>query len=82
MGLIPENKRIVIDADGNISVVKELQQAVDDVNTKGDVKLQVGAEGDISVLDTADEKLKELVKNDTKFRLNLMSIQAVLILTI
>ena len=64
MGLIPENKRIVIDDDGNISVVKELQQAVDDVNTKGDVKLQVGAEGDISVLDTADEKLKELVKND------------------
>ena len=64
MGLIPENKRIVIDADGNISVVKELQQAVDDVNTKGDVKLQVCAEGDISVLDTADEKLKELVKND------------------
>lgn len=64
MGLIPENKRIVIDADGNISVVKELQQAVDDVNTKGDVKLQVSAEGDISVLDTADEKLKELVKND------------------
>ena len=64
MGLIPENKRIVIDADGNILVVKELQQAVDDVNTKGDVKLQVGAEGDISVLDTADEKLKELVKND------------------
>lgn len=64
MGLIPENKRIVIDADGNISVVKELQQAVDDVNTKGDVKLQVGAEGDISVLDTADEKLKELVKNN------------------
>lgn len=64
MGLIPEIKRIVIDADGNISVVKELQQAVDDVNTKGDVKLQVGAEGDISVLDTADEKLKELVKND------------------
>lgn len=64
MGLIPENKRIVIDADGNISVVKELQQAVDDVNTKGDVNLQVSAEGDISVLDTADEKLKELVKND------------------
>lgn len=64
MGLIPENKRIVIDADGNISVVKELQQAVDDVNTKGDVKLQVDAEGDVSVLDTADEKLKELVKND------------------
>ena len=64
MGLIPENKRIVIDADGNISVVKELQQAVDDVNTKGDVKLQVSAEGDVSVLDTADEKLKELVKND------------------
>lgn len=64
MGLIPENKRIVIDADGNISVVKELQQAVDDVNTKVDVKLQVDAEGDVSVLDTADEKLKELVKND------------------
>lgn len=64
MGLIPENKRIVIDADGNISVVKELQQAVDDVNTKGDVKLQVSAEGDISVLDTADSKLKELINNN------------------
>lgn len=64
MGLIPENKRIVIDADGNISVVKELQQAVDDVNTKGDVKLQVSAEGDISVLDTADSKLQELINNN------------------
>ena len=64
MGLIPENKRIVIDADGNISVVKELQQAVDDVNTKGDVKLQVSAEGDISVLNTADSKLQELINNN------------------
>lgn len=64
MGLIPENKRIVIDADGNISVVKELQQAVDDVNTKGDVKLQVSAEGDISVLNTADSELQELVNNN------------------
>lgn len=64
MGLIPENKNIAINASGDISIIEDVQRAVDVVNGVGDVNLQVSAEGDISVLDTADEKLKELVKND------------------
>lgn len=64
MGLIPENKNIAINASGDISIIEDVQRAVDVVNGVGDVNLQVSAEGDISVLDTADEKLKELVKNN------------------
>ncbi len=64
MGLIPEDKHIVINADGDISIIEDVQSAVDNVNTKGDVNLQVSATGDISVLDTADEKLKELINNN------------------
>jgi TP901 family phage tail tape measure protein len=64
MGLIPENKNIAINASGDISIIEDVQRAVDVVNGVGDVNLQVSAEGDISVLDTADSKLKELINNN------------------
>lgn len=64
MGLIPENKNIAINASGDISIIEDVQRAVDVVNGVGDVNLQVSAEGDISVLNTADSKLKELINNN------------------
>ena len=47
MGLIPENKNIAINASGDISIIEDVQRAVDVVNGVGDVNLQVSAEGDI-----------------------------------
>lgn len=64
MGLIPEDKHIAINASGDVSIIEDVQQAVDTVNSVGDVNLQVSAEGDISVLDTADSKLQELISNN------------------
>lgn len=64
MGLIPENKNIAINASGDISIIEDVQRAVDVVNGVGDVNLQVSAEGDISVLNTADSELQELVNNN------------------
>ncbi len=45
MGLIPENKNIAINASGDISIIEDVQRAVDVVNGVGDVNLQVSAEG-------------------------------------
>ena len=64
MGLIPENKNIAINASGDISIIEDVQRAVDVVNGVGNVNLQVSAEGDISVLNTADSELQELVNNN------------------
>ena len=64
MGLIPENKNIAINASGDISIIEDVQRAVDVVNGVGDVNLQVSAEGDISVLNTADSELQELGNNN------------------
>ena len=40
------------------------KNAVEEINNAGNVQLQVSAEGDISVLDTADSKLQELINNN------------------
>ena len=45
MGLIPENKNIAINASGDISIIEDVQRAVDVVNGVGDVNLQVSARG-------------------------------------
>lgn len=63
MGLIPDDKHIVINANGDISIIEDVQSAVDKVNENSDVKLAVSATGDVSVLETADEKLQELINN-------------------
>lgn len=64
MGLLEEEKHIVINAEGDVSVIEDVQAAVEAVNAAGNVELQVSATGDISALDTADEKLKELIDNN------------------
>ncbi len=61
---IPADKHIVINASGDISIIEDVQSAVDKVNASGDVQLMVSATGDVSVLETADEKLQELINNN------------------
>lgn len=61
---LPEDKHIVINASGDISIIEDVQSAVDKVNASGDVQLTVSATGDVSVLETADEKLQELINNN------------------
>ena len=64
VGAIPEDKHIVINANGDISIIEDVQSAVAKVNENSDVKLAVSATGDVSVLETADEKLQELINNN------------------
>ena len=47
-----------------MSAIENAKNAVEEINNAGNVQLQVSAEGDISVLDTADSKLQELINNN------------------
>ena len=65
LGLLPEDKHIEIDASGDVSAIRERKKCmIEEINNAGNVQLQVSAEGDISVLDTADSKLQELINNN------------------
>lgn len=63
MELIPTDKHIVINADGNVSVLEDVQEAAAEVMNNADISIQVSADGDVTILDAADEKLQELAKN-------------------
>ncbi len=65
MDMIPEGKHLAVTADGNISVLEDVQAAIDTINQQGDtIQLQVSANGDVSVLSTADQKLQDLIENN------------------
>lgn len=64
MGLIPKFTEIRIDADGNIELVDKLQNALDKINKQGNVNIEVTTDGDVTKLDTVDEKLKGLWENN------------------
>jgi hypothetical protein len=60
LGLLPESKHIEISVDGNTQVVDDAANAVEKLNSSGQVSLQINAQGNYDVLDTADAKLKAL----------------------
>lgn len=64
MELIPTDKHIVINADGDVSILEDVQSAAAEVMNNADISIQVSATGDVSVLETADEKLQELINNN------------------
>ncbi len=64
MELIPTDKHIVINADGDVSILEDVQSAAAEVMNNADISIQVSANGDVTVLDTVDEKLKELINNN------------------
>ncbi|MDY3971652.1 MAG: phage tail tape measure protein [Clostridia bacterium] len=64
MELIPNDKHIAINADGDISILEDVQAAAMNVMNNADISIQVSANGDVTVLDTVDEKLKTLIDNN------------------
>lgn len=63
MDLIPDDKNIVINANGDMSVLEDVQAAVDKINEAENIQVEVSATGDVSVVETTDEKLQELINN-------------------
>ena len=60
IGLIPDTKRIEIDAEGNAEVVVDkVATAIEKINGKKEVSLEVN-DGVVEVVDTTNEKLKGL----------------------
>lgn len=57
MSLIPENKSISIDANGDLSVINKATNDAETLSAIGAVSLQVNASGNIDVLDNAQQKL-------------------------
>ena len=64
LGLLPEDKHIELTQAVMCLQSRNAKNAVEEINNAGNVQLQVSAEGDISVLDTADSKLQELINNN------------------
>ena len=54
MQLIPENKSIAIDAEGNLSVIQEAENQIASLNSIGNVDVSVNANGDLSIMDEAN----------------------------
>lgn len=59
-GVLPKNKSIKIDVQGNTSVIDDVSGKIEQIETKDNVKISVDAEGNIEVLDEAGNKMGEL----------------------
>ena len=59
LGAIPEDKKITISADGDISLVDETVEAVQQVENE-DVKVSINADGNIDLLTEAGERVELL----------------------
>lgn len=60
MQLIPENKTITIDANGNFSVIDEAENQIASLKSQGNVDVSVNASGDFSVLNEATGEIQVL----------------------
>lgn len=65
MKLIPDNKNISINADGDISLVDKAEEKTKSLQNIGSVSFQVNADGNVDVLDQAGNKVDELKKDST-----------------
>ena len=60
MSLIPENKSISIDANGNFQVIQEAENQIASLQSQGNVNVSVNANGDLSVINTATNDAETL----------------------
>lgn len=60
MNLIPENKSISIDANGNFEIIAEAENQIASLRSQGNVDVSVNANGDFSVLDTVTGEIQTL----------------------
>ncbi len=65
MGLIPKEKKITINADGDISLIDNAEEKVKSLQNVGSVSFQVNADGNVDVLDEAGNKVDELKQGST-----------------
>lgn len=65
MKLMPDNKNISINADGDISLVDKAEEKTKSLQNIGSVSFQVNADGNVDVLDQARNKVDELKKDST-----------------
>lgn len=59
LGLIPKDKRISINADGDISIIDEASQKIQSIQNDN-VTVSVNADGDITIIDDATGKVQTL----------------------
>lgn len=60
MSLIPENKSISIDANGNFQVIQEAENQIASLQSQGNVNVSVNANGDLSVINKATNDAETL----------------------
>lgn len=60
MNLIPENKSITIDANGNFSLIQEAENQIASLRSQGNVDLYVNANGDLTVYNEATQQVEIL----------------------
>lgn len=60
MDLIPSNKSITIDANGDFSVISEAENQIASLNSIGNVDVSVNANGDFSILNEATGEISTL----------------------
>ena len=60
MDLIPENKSITIDANGNFQVIQDAENQIASLKSIGNVDVAVNASGDLQVVDEVTGKVQEL----------------------
>ncbi len=60
MNLIPENKSISIDANGNFEIIAEAENQIASLRSQGNVNVSVNANGDFSILNTVTGEIQTL----------------------
>lgn len=60
MELIPENKSITLDADGNFAVIQEAENQIASLKAIGAVDVSINANGDLSVFNETTQEIQTL----------------------
>ncbi len=60
MSLIPENKSIAINAEGNFEIIQEAENQIASLNSIGNVDVSVNANGDFSILNEVTGEIQTL----------------------
>lgn len=69
MGLIPDNKKIEISADGNVSIIEKTKELTEKIDGKK-TKVSVNADGNITILNKAGEWTTELEGKAAEIKVN------------
>lgn len=60
MNLIPQNKTVTIDANGNFQVIEEAENQIASLKSVGNVDVAVNASGDLQIIDDVTGKVQEI----------------------